>query len=193
MDHVSTWFQAALLPERWNVAGVSCGVLSVWHAFAMSETGNPYRSGGACDRDAAAALLSFCSLDYAGGKRLFAQPLHRARVVSSINRKLKAAEWTDIHAAICDYVDTCTRTPGHKQREAVKGQPQARSVAAPICWVLVDFLSRGDPQKIEAAWNTPYAVARCLFDARRDISGEDDSLESVEEEIRFDAYNKGAG
>jgi hypothetical protein len=51
-------------------------------------------------------------------------------------------------------------------------------------WILVSWLNAGD---METAWNTPYAVARCLFDARRDVSGEDDTLESLEEEARFDA------
>jgi hypothetical protein len=63
-----------------------------------------------------------------------------------------------------------------------------RKAAAPLGWVLADHLSGGDPGRLAAAWDCPYAAARCLFDARRDIRGEDDSLESRAEEERFDAY-----
>jgi hypothetical protein len=54
--------------------------------------------------------------------------------------------------------------------------------------VLVDFLAAGNPDGIEAAWDTPYATACCLFDARRDTDGKDDTLETLDESKRFDAY-----
>lgn len=98
-------------------------------------------------------------------------------------------KFEDIDAAIISYLSACSRAPGHKQIER-KGNTASRQCAAPICWALVDFLSAGNPDKIEAAWNTPYAVAKCLFDARRDISGEDDTLESIEEEKMIDEYLK---
>lgn len=178
-----------MLPDRWSVAGVSCTALSVWHVFALHSEGNPYVAGGSCDRDAAAGLLLFASLNHADGKRLFSAPLFRARQMRHIMRKLKRAEWSDIDAAVNDYLSACSRVPGHKQvvSKGAKGS-QSRQCAAPICWALVDFLSAGNPDKIESAWNTPYTVAKCLFDARRDVSGEDDTLETLEEEIRFDAY-----
>jgi len=188
MDHVSSWFQAALLPDRWNVAGVSCGVLTVWHAFVLQQTGNAYNCGGACDRDAAAELLMYCSLDYANGKRLFSQPLFRDRVRRRVIRKMKRHDWPSTHAAVIDYVTTCTRAPSHKQTISQGGGVKSRAIAAPICWVLVDFLAGGDATKIKTAWDTPYALARCLFDARRDSDGSDDSLESLEEEKRIDAF-----
>lgn len=167
---------------------MSCGVLSVWHVFALHSESNQYVAGGSCDRDAAAGLLLFASLDYAQGRRLFSAPLFRARQMRRIMRRLKRAEWTDIDAAVCDYLAACSRVPGHKQVVSSAKGTASRQCAAPICWALVDFLSAGNPDKICSAWNTPYAVAKCLFDARRDISGDDDTLETQEEEIRFDAY-----
>jgi hypothetical protein len=59
-------------------------------------------------------------------------------------------------------------------------------IKAPIEWVLVDFLSHGNPDRIDAAWNTPIAVARCLFDAHRDATGEAASLISEADEERID-------
>lgn len=193
MDHVSSWFQAAVLPDRWNVAGVSCGVLSVWHMFALQQTGNPYHCGGSLDKDAAASLLMYCAHDYKDGKRLFYQPYHRARAIRRIVRKLRKQTFEAINDAVIDYVRSCSRAPAHKEPERPKGSThKPRFVAAPRAWVLVDFLCKGDASKLDAAWNTPYAVACCLFDAHRDIAGEDDTLETLEEEKRFDAYNKGA-
>jgi hypothetical protein len=189
MDHVSTWFQAAVLPERWDVAGVSCTSLTVWHMFVLQQTGNPYYCGGGLDRDAAASLLMFCSRGYKDGKRLFSQPFYRKRTMAKIARALRRREWLETNAAILDYIGACMRTPAHKQQESSKSRGMiVKHAAAPICWALVDFISAGRPDSIEAAWDTTYAVARCLFDARRDIKGDDDSLESLDEERRFDAY-----
>lgn len=191
MDHVSSWFQAAVVPDRWNVAGVSCGVLSVWHVFVLQQTENPYYCGGALDRDAAAALLAYCSNDYDGGKRMFSSPLFRASVLKRTNAVLKKQDWEETHAAIRDYLSTCTRVPGHKQVVSSSKGAVTKHACAPMCWVLVDFLSNGDPSKVNTAWNTPYQTARCMFDARRDIKGEDDSLETPEEEKRFDEFQNG--
>jgi hypothetical protein len=189
MDHISSWFQTALLPDRWSVAGVSCNALTVWHVFVLQQTENPYLCGGPCDRDAAASLLAFCSHDYASGKKLYTGPLARAALLKHITRKLASAEWTEIHAAVTDYLSTCSRVPGHKSPAAVSGAASSgRKAAAPLCWVLVDFLCHGNPAALSDAWDTPYAVAKCLFDARRDVSGDDDTLESSDEEKRFDAF-----
>jgi hypothetical protein len=139
----------------------------------------------------------YCSLDHAQGKRLFVSPLFRDKVRRRVARVISRGEWSAIDAAIMDYLQACMRAPGHKlpQASQTKGQPSRRSASSPLCWVLVDFLSRGDVTRIESAWNTPYATARCLFDACRDMAGEDDTLESAEEERRFDQWaerSKGA-
>lgn len=189
MEHVPSWLQAALLPEVWEVAGVRCRALSVWHAFVLKQLGNPYLHGETCDREAAASLLALCSLDYAGGRRFFSGPFFRRRSLARVNRRLRAARFTDIHAAITDYLSACLRAPGHKRRDPAPGQ-KFRPAAAPVEWLLVEFLARGNPARLAAAWDTPYLVARCLFDASRDLSGDDDSLESPEEERRFDAYQR---
>ena len=185
MRHVSSWWQAALLPDRWDVCGVPCGPLSVWHVYALTELGNPYLVGGQRDKDAAAGLLMMATGDHAHGKRLHVDPWYRARVRRRIARALRRLPWADVDAAVLDYVSACRRVPAHKEPVAQGGKGSAgRRVCAPMGWILVSWLNAGD---METAWNTPYAVARCLFDARRDVSGEDDTLESLEEEARFDA------
>lgn len=190
MQHVASWFQAALLPARWRVAGVTCSALSVWHVYVLRETGNAYLTGQPPDRDAAAALLLYCSRGYLAGRRLFTAPLYRRRAVLRIARKLRRQDWPSIDAAVCDYLETCGRVPGHKEPAGVPGKASARPrrASAPLPWALVDSLSRGDPRAFAAAWDTPFSVARCLFDARRDLAGEVDTLESAEEEARFDEY-----
>jgi hypothetical protein len=186
MQHVPSWLQAALVPDRWNVAGVSCGVLTVWHHFALGCSGNAYLWGGETDHDAAAELLLYCSGDYAAGKRLFAQPFYRARRMRRIDRILRRRQWQEIDAACRYYVRSCLRTPQHVQIVSTSNGAPPKPAKAPLAWVLVQFLCAGNPAQIRAAWNTPYATAQCLFDAHRDITGECDSLEDADQERRMD-------
>ena len=188
MKHVSTWLQAALLPERWDVCGVQCASMSVWHVFALGQTGNAYLTGGLPDMDSAAALLIFCSRDMDGGRKLFTETGALGKAMRRVCRKLRKLKFEDVDFAATDYVETCMRAPGHKRQE---GEGVAsRAAAAPLPWGLVSYLCGGDMARAEAAWNTPYAVARCMFDAARDIRGEDDSLESLEEEQRYDEWEE---
>ncbi|HAX91572.1 MAG TPA: hypothetical protein DCY07_05100 [Rhodospirillaceae bacterium] len=188
--YISPWFQASMLPDRWNVAGVSCPSLSVWHVFALTSLGNPYFCDSSrLDRNAAASLLLYATRTHAEGKMLNLRPNYRIKALRAMHKALERREWLDVHAAVSDYVANCTRAPGHKKPVSDgKGKGESRSAAAPFGWVLVDFLASGNPDRIEAAWNTPYAVACCLFDAHRDILGQDSTLETVEESERFDAY-----
>lgn len=189
MDHVSSWLQAALLPRVWDVCGVRCSSLTVWHSFILGEVGNPYAVPcRAPDRDAATQMLLICSHDHAGAVRVFTDPGYRARATAAIVRQVRRHTWEQIDAAVTEYIDACRRVPAHKSKDPPKGAPPPRMACAPIEWVLVDAIAGGNPEAIEAAWNTPYAVARCIFDARRDIHGEDDSLETRDEERRFDEY-----
>ena len=192
MDHVSSWMQAALLPETWDVAGVACRSLTVWHAFVLAQTANPYVMGEAPDRDAATALLLYCSRDHAAGRDLFLKPHYRRRAARRVARAVRRAAWIDVDAAVCDYLSTCLRVPQHKAppKSTRPGEASVtRPVAAPVAYALIQFLSAGNPAGIEAAWNTPYALARCLFDAHRDIEGKAETLESLDEERRFDEWN----
>jgi hypothetical protein len=186
MQHVPSWLQCALLPDRWNVAGVSCGVLTVWHHFALGCAGNPYLWGGEADHNAAAELLLYCSGDYAAGKRLFAQPFWRNRRMRRIARTLRRQPFDQIDAACRDYVRSCLRTPQHVQVVSTSAGAVPKPAKSPLDWVLVQFLCAGNPSQIRAAWDTPYATAQCLFDAHRDITGECDSLEDMEQERRMD-------
>jgi len=189
--HVPTWWQVALLPEKWNVAGFVCPSLTLWQQYALQQTFNPYMTGAPADRDAAAGLLLFCSRDYNAGKMLFVNDKARHKALKRINRALRRRPWREIHEACAEYVTTCLRVPGHKEKiPTAKGGPTPRKVAAPEAWILFDFLTAGNstPAAMAAAWNTPFAVARCRFDARRDVRNEADSLETLAEEIRFTDY-----
>ena len=192
MDHVSSWLQAALVPDTWDVAGIDCSPVSVWHSFILEQSGNAYVSAGLLDKDAAAELLVYCSRDYAGGKALFVKPLARRRALMRVSKAIAKKPWADVDAAVRDYVGTCLRVPQHKSAPTpTKGDvTQYRSVAAPLAFVLVQFLAQGNPAMIEAAWNTPFCMARCMFDAHRDITGQTETLESIDEERRFDEWQE---
>ena len=192
MRHVSSWLQAALLPERWDVCGIICPSVSVWHSFMLSQCENKYLCGGETSRDDAAELLMYCSGGHAHGRRLFLSTAHRRATMRNIARRLRRLSQADIDRAVLDYLGTCLRRPEHKRPEPdPKAGVVPRAAAAPMGWVLADFLSRSMP--LNEAWDTPYAVACCLFDAHRDIKGEVTTLESIEEEIRFDEWEAKRG
>ncbi len=187
--HVSTWLQAALVPRKWDVCGVLCPALSVWHQFVLTEMGSAYFRDTLTDRDAATELLVYCSGDYRHGRRLFSDPRYRGAVTRRVARAVKRhREWPEVDAAVLEYLETCLRTPGHKTPVATMDSGPSKALAAPLGFVLVDYFSRGNAHAVEAAWNLPFSLAKSLFDAGRDVRGEDETLESREDEVRFDAF-----
>jgi hypothetical protein len=191
--YVSPWLQAALLPELYKVCGVKCRPLSVWHVFALASTGNAYIADDPTrmDREAARELLLYCGNNHKEGSRLYSSEEYRNQEKKAVSRLVDKMEWLDVHSACMRYVTDCRRAPTHKEPVSDgKTASAGRKAGAPLGWILVDFLSSGNPDKIEAAWDTPHAVACCLFDAHRNINGQDDTLASVEEEIRWDSYAK---
>ena len=194
MQHVSSWFQSAVLPRRWRIAGVSCGALSVWHHYALSNLGNAYVCGMGTDRDDATGLLALCSRDYAAGAAVFQFPADLAKMIRKTARVVEKTPWKALDAACYDYVATCCRVPQHTEPPIHVGPggkvlpSTSKKCASPLHWALVSFLCQGRPDLLEAAWNTPYATARCLFDSTRDVEGKTETLESEEEEQRIDAW-----
>lgn len=192
MQHVPTWFQAALLPDRWRVAGVSCRAISVWHHFVLESVGNAYLYGKPCDRNAALELLLYCSRDYREGRSLYTRTFYRAKCERRLARILRKQEWTAIDEACTDYIKSCLRVPQHTDPPqaigpgGAAGGTKSRKTAAPVGWVLVQYLAAGNPDKVTAAWDTPYATARCMFDTFRDIEGKVETLESPDLERRND-------
>jgi hypothetical protein len=71
-------------------------------------------------------------------------------------------------------------------RNGESGKP----AAVPYQWHLVRMLSMGDPTKIDAAWNTPYSVARCMYDAQAEMSGDQTLMtpEAQEMEDNWEHY-----
>jgi hypothetical protein len=121
--------------------------------------------------------------------QLYTDPDYRECERRAVARQIARREWPVILEACLEYCEICRRVPGHKTPAPdPKSGRVFRPAGAPFGWVLVNYLAAGNPDRIEAAWNTPYAVACCMFDAGRDIEGKDDTLESVEESQRFDAY-----
>jgi len=185
MEHLSSWLQASLLPPKWDVCGVICDATSVWHVFILASLGNAYYVGGEVTKDSAAELLLFCSRSHKNGARMFVDQRYRSKNIKRIHRYLSEKSMDEINVAIDDYMSACLRVPQHKKPETKSGG--SSTAAAPVEYVLVDsFISMG----LEQAWDMPYAMARCLLDARRNILGHDDTLESTEEERRYDEIIK---
>ena len=177
--YVSPWWQAILLPDRWDVAGVSVPSLSVWHVFALDQIGNAYARGFPPTRDDAAALLLFAERDLAGGRRLMLGRFRRTRAMRRMHRLLRKIPWPDLHAACRDYVETCGRVPSRGEKA---GEP-ALPAKCPGEWHIIRRLCMDFGMGLEEAWNTPYALARCLNDVSAEANGDRSLLNETEQEI----------
>ena len=185
---ISPWWQAACIPDRWEVCGVSVPALSVWHTFALENIGNPYLCGGPVDMNSVAALLLFAQNDRQGGRRLLLHEHYRLRQMRRMNRALRRVSLERAHVACQEYTEICLRgiSRWHKGSE--------KPCAVPYQWHMVYRISQGDPARIEAAWNMPYAVARCLCDAAAEQNGDDSimSTRAQEMEDNWPAYEQAA-
>lgn len=168
---ISPWWQAVVLPP-WNVCGVSVPSLTVWHTFALENIGNGYLCGGPCFKDDAASLLIFASHDFAGGRRIVLDDRYRYKQKKKMYRRLRKLAPEYIGRACQEYVESCTRTASR-----YKSGPNSRSASVPFQWHVVQLMSRGDPCKLEDAWNTTWTVARCLYDAYAEGQGDDKILD----------------
>ena len=167
-DWISPWWQATLLPDEWDVCGVSVPPLSVWHTFALENIGNRYLCGGPTDRDDAASLLLFAQHDMADGRRLM-QPQFRnfrARQMRKMYRRLRKPSFTEIDAACIEYTKDCMRTTDRFKSDGSK------PAAVPYQWQLVRIVSMSLPGGLEQAWNMPYVTARCILDAYAEWKGD---------------------
>jgi len=187
--YVSPWMQAALLPARWNVCGAICPPLSLWARYILRTSGNAYfLPGSEPNIDSAAEVLIYATRSHVEGARLYWNYRARMRAMKKAHRLLKKREWTFVDRAVAEYVFECQRCPSHKQiiGSTLKNDPVPQPACAPLEWVLVEYMSKGNPARVEAAWNSPYVVAMCMFDAGRDIRGEDNSLITEQREQELD-------
>jgi len=169
-DWISPWWQAACLPDQWDVCGISVPSLTVWHTFALEQIGNPYLCGGPIDKDAATSLLLFASLDMAGGRMLFLSDRFRKKRTARIIRILKRIPIDSVHAACSEYVETCTRGISRWQKGGGK------ACAAPYQWHIVARLG-------SEAWDQSYAQARCMCDAMAEQAGDDSIMSPAAQEM----------
>ena len=95
-----------------------------------------------------------------------------------VHRVLNRMEWEEVDAACREYVDSCMRVASRWQ-----SGDGGKASGVPYQWHLLKALSGGDPEKMEAAWNTPYAVGRCMFDAYAESKGDTNVMSSAAQEM----------
>jgi len=184
--YLSPWTQAMLLPRKWDVCGIIVPPLGLWHVHMLETARNKYLCGGDVDENAAAEVLMYATLTLAEGRKLFLDAAFRGRVRNRIVKQLEKFTWDEIHAAIGEYTTSCCRQPGHKRIVPKPGETKPKAVAAPTAWVYAEYLSGGDPGKLEEVFETPFSIAACMFDASRSANGEDDTLITEADEERID-------
>jgi hypothetical protein len=143
--------------------------------------------GGMPDKDAASEVLMYAMGGVDHGNKLYNDPSYREQCRKRVNRHLFGRHWKRIDAAVFEYVNECLRTPGHKEREKRPDGSKVKHASAPREWVVVEYIFQMNGGDIEAAWDAPYAQSICLFDAGRDVRGDDDTLISEADEKRIDA------
>jgi len=178
-DWISPWWQAACLPDRWNVCGVHVPALTVWHTFALEQIGNPYMCGGSVTKDSAAALMVIARQNMRTGKRLMLDANYRFRETACIARKLRRYDLPTIHAACSEYVDVCTRGISRWQKGGGK------ACAVPFQWHMVARIG-------DRAWDMPYAYARAVCDAMAEQAGDDSIMSTAAQEME-DNWSEYAG
>lgn len=190
-EWVSPWWQAVNLPPVWDVCGIRASSLTLWHMFALERLGNPYLLGGECKRSDAVALLLFASRDMRGGLRLVRSPHHRSRRQLLISLRLFRRAFNEIHVACLDYIDTCLRTVGRYEKQEGGG----KKAAVPYQWHIAHRLCRDWGMKLDEAWNTPYALARHLYDVSAESEGDDSLLSEQAQRVddNMTAENQEAG
>ena len=169
--YVSPWWQAMLLPDRWDLCGIELHAMSVWHTFALENLNNAYICDDIYDKDAAASLILFCQRDWNAGRDLFLRPVYRAHALRKIFKTVSRLPWKDLDVCIQEYVQACNRTPDHKHKK----DGNSKTAAAPYQWHVVAILCSRYGMTVDQAWNYPNARARCMFDTYQETRG-DDSL-----------------
>lgn len=169
-DWISPWWQAMLLPERWDVCGISVPSLTLWHSFALENIANLYLldiKDYPPTRDDAYSLLIVASLDMAGGKRLMTGPFFMARRMKWMRRKLRKVDWETLDDACRDYVQTCMRSAS-RWKDGTSGG----AAGVPYQFGIVRVLCAEWGMARDDAWNRSYAQARAEANASAEFHGD---------------------
>jgi len=196
--YVSPWWQASILPSRWDVCGYILPALSVWHLWVLENTppgiGSPYLTGELLpDLDDAAALICVArhtKAQWTDGVQWDAG--RRRALARDIHRRLRRIGEAAALGTVADYAFNCMRVPAHDYPKNAK----VKGVRGPWQWHLVVAISGGDPARMEAAWDMPFAAARCTADILRErLPGGDESLADARRQRTIDewAARKAAG
>ena len=183
---VSAWWQAALLPDSWDVCGVSVSSLTLWHRFALDNIGNHY-FGGYCTLDDVASLLIFAQHDYRGGRKLMLNARYRLKQMGRMHKRIASIPFQTLHQACLDYIRSCSFTMRRWQSHRPELNPEI-DVASGEEFIIHNRLCRDYRMTPEEAWNTPYALARAYYDAGAINRGDDTLMKPWEQKLDDDMF-----
>ena len=179
-DWVSPWFEAACLPDRWDVAGIEVDALTIWHTFALERCGCLFLIGGKPTRDDAASLLIFAERNHADGRRLLLDPRYKAKAQRRIHRRIKSIPWESLCAACFDYCAACLRTLDRFESDG-------GSAAVPYQFHILRQLCAEWGYTMPSAWDAGYSIGRSMYDASAEAAG-DKKLMSEEVQHMTDTW-----
>lgn len=171
--NVDAWLTSLMVSPP-VILGRRLKPFSLAHSFLLERAGNPFWTAGERSAEHFFEALEICAHDLDG---------NRARLAGGVGRKFKrwvASKFRKVGErdvlAFVQYMDDHTAC---HPRESVSG----RDMKTPWQFRLVaDLVSRGFSE--DRAWNMPLGLARCYYDARAEMDGD----ETLLSESSADAY-----
>ena len=165
--NVDAWLTALMVTPP-VILGRRMQPFSLAHSFILERAGNPFWVGGERGPEHFFEALEICSLDLQGNRARVAKNVGRSfkRWVAKYFRKVTADDVARFAQYLDDYLACHPRESGGSGRE-LHSPWQFRIVA--------DLVASGLGE--ERAWNMPLNLARCYYDARAELDGDDTLLD----------------
>jgi hypothetical protein len=173
-DWISPFWQAFAMPPRSRVCGMRLPPLSVWHVFALEYLRNTYIIGGIVDAGEARELMTVAGMSRRRFLRAFHQRGGMTRALRRARRRMlrnAMRRGADPVMQCMAYVEQSMRVPGRWLKDG--GKP---CVVPHSLHVLAAAVRTG--VALDAAWDMPYAQARCMFDIHAEGRG-DESMQTA--------------
>lgn len=160
--NVDAWLTSLMVTPP-VILGRRLRPFSLTHSFLLERAGNPFWVGGPRDAEHFFEAVDICAHDLESNRERIAGKVgwKFSRWVAKSFRKLNAREVETFARYMDDHLTCCPR-------ESSSG----REMVSPWQFrLVVDLVRNGFSES--AAWNMPLNLARCYYDARAEMDGDD--------------------
>ena len=176
---VDAWL-TSLMVKPPVILGRRLKPFSLAHSLILDRLENPFWVGGKRGPEHFFEVLEVCANNLEGNRaRMYAKPRRFRRWVAAKFRKVKDADIDALNNYIVDHTACCAR-----ESSGGAGRDMASPWEFRVATYLIEY---GFPE--ERAWNMPFNLARCYFDAREEMNG-DETLVPFGEECAVDLITR---